>query len=144
MKMPNLSDLIMSISDLKKDLSKVVSDKLTKVIVKNNAPVSIIMPYDKYLSLNENNLNLKGIVNSTGEDITLSNGVQFKVLVETINEESGKEGIEIKTYVKMKTSGEYKLYHTLGLGAINVSQTLTNEEIVKMYEESMSEEKWLR
>ena len=47
----NLEKMMISISEIKKQLSEVVNDKLTKIIMKNNSPVSVIMPYDEYVKL---------------------------------------------------------------------------------------------
>lgn len=122
MKIPNLNELMISLTDFKKQISDIISKKSTKVIIKNNEPVSIFMPYSEYLSM-------ENIIKSTGEDIALPNGVTVKVCVEV--EEKGD--IAIKTYIKMKTSGEYKHHFTQYLGAPHVEQTLTTEEIIEEY-----------
>lgn len=114
----NLSELMISLTEFKKQISEVISKKATKVIIKNNEPVSIFMPYSEYVSM-------AGMVHATGEDITLSNGVVIKVCVET-----EKDQLAVKTYVKMKTSGEYKLHFTNYISNPNVEQTLTNEEMM--------------
>lgn len=121
MKIPNLTELMISLTEFKKQISDLISKKATKVIIKNNEPVSIFMPYSEYVSM-------ASVIHATGEDITLSNGVVIKVSVET-----EKDQIAIKTYVKMKTSGEYKLLFTNYMGNPSVEQTLTNEEIMKSY-----------
>lgn len=136
MLIPNLNDLMISVSELKKDLSRVINDRLTKVVVKNNTPVSVITPYDEYLLLNKKSQDIQGVLNNIGEDITLANGVQIKVLVETLGEDKSDE-VYIKTYVKMKTTGKYKLYYTLRLGYLDISQVLTTEEIIRIYEQSL-------
>ncbi|PLS19237.1 prevent-host-death family protein [Bacillus sp. M6-12] len=122
MKLPNLKELMISLTDFKKQIPDIITKKSTKVIIKNNEPVSIFMPYEQYLSMNE-------VIKATGEDITLSNGVVVKVCVEQEDNQ-----IAIKTYLKMKTSGEYKLHFTQYLGNPNVEQTLTTEELVAHYE----------
>ena len=127
MKIPNLTELMISLTDFKKQISDIISKGKTKVIVKNNEPVSIFMPYSEYLSM-------ENIIKSTGEDITLPNGVVVKVTVEIDEGETFKGDIVIKTYIKMKTSGEYKLHFTQHLGSPQVHQTLTNEEVMKEYE----------
>lgn len=121
MNIPNLTELMISLTDFKKQVSDIVSKKSTKVIIKNNEPVSIFMPYSEYVSSADT-------IKATGEDITLSNGVIIKVCVET-----EKDQLAIKTYVKMKTSGEYKLHFTQYMSNPNVEQTLTNEEVMKSY-----------
>lgn len=121
MKIPNLTELMISLTDFKKQISDIVSKKSTKVIIKNNEPVSIFMPYSEYLSMSE-------IIKATGEDITLSNGVVIKVCVE-----QEENQIAIKTYLKMKTSGDYKLHFTQYLGNPTVEQTLTTEELFAHY-----------
>lgn len=139
MKIPNLTDLMISISEFKKQLSDIIKNSQTKVIVKNNAPVSVVMPYSEYLNLNNNVVDVQNMIKSAGEDITLSNGVQVKVLVEIENEGAFRDSIVIKTYRKMKTSGEYELHYTLHLGSPNVTQTLTNEEIMEEYQAGRKE-----
>lgn len=134
MKIPNLKELMISISELKKELSEIISKKMTKVIIKNNEPVSIIMPYSEYVKINENIEDNQKLLNEIGQDITLSNGVQIKVCVETGINKPFDEDIAIKTYIKMKTSGEYKLHYTLHLSPPSKEQTLTIEEQLKSYE----------
>lgn len=134
MKLPNLKDLMISISEVKQQLSEVVNKKMTKVIVKNNEPVSIIMPYTDYIQMAEKVLDNQNLIKGIGQDITLSNGVQIMVLVETSMDKTKSEEIAVKTYVKMKTSGDYKLHYTLYLNNPNVESTMTIEEIIKKYE----------
>ena len=126
MKIPNLTELMISLTDFKKQISDIISKKSTKVIIKNNEPVSIFMPYSEYLSM-------ENAIKATGEDIVLKNGVTLKVCVEVNEDEPFKGDLVIKTYVKMKTSGEYKLYFTHHLGVPDISQTLTAEEIIQQY-----------
>lgn len=122
MKIPNLTDLMMSVTDFKKNLSEIIKEKKTKVIVRNNEPVSIVMPYDEFLSGQQ-------AIKGTGEVIRLSNGVHIKVLVE---EEEGN--LVTRTYMKMKNSDEYKLHFTHSMSNPSVEQTLTNAELVQQYE----------
>lgn len=133
MKNLNLNELMVSVTDLKKELSKIIANNLTKIIVRNNKPVSILMPYSDYLNINKNEEILQNKISQTGDDITLPNGVQMKVCVETPSEESERGEVEINTYIKMKTSGEYKLHYTLRLSTPNENQNLTNEEIIEAY-----------
>lgn len=126
MKIPNLAELMISLTDFKKQIPDIITKKSTKVVIKNNEPVSIFMPYADYVSQ-------QNMIKSTGEDITLENGVTIKVCVEINNQEPFKGDISIKTYIKMQTSGEYKLFFTQNLGAPDVTQTLTTEEMMKQY-----------
>jgi PHD/YefM family antitoxin component YafN of YafNO toxin-antitoxin module len=136
-KLPNLKEIMISITDVKQQLSEVVNRKMTKVIMKNNEPVSIIMPYSDYLSISENITESQNIIKGIGQDITMNNGVQMMVGVETSGEQ-----IEIKTYIKMKTSGEYKLHHTLFLSQPRLEQSLTIDEQLALYGfNEMKEEK---
>lgn len=121
MKIPNLSEIMVSITDFKKDLSDIIKKRQTKVIVKNNEPVSIIMPYDEYVSGEQ-------AIRGTGEVIRLSNGVDVKVLVA---EENGS--VVTKTYLKMKNSDEFKLHFTHSMSNPSVEQTMTNEELFAQY-----------
>lgn len=121
MKIPNLSEIMVSITDFKKDLSDIIKKRQTKVIVKNNEPVSIIMPYDEYVSGEQ-------AIRGTGEVIRLSNGVDVKVLVA---EENGS--VVTKTYLKMKNSDEFKLHFTHSMSNPSVEQTMTNEELFSQY-----------
>lgn len=132
--MPNLKELMVSLSEFKKQASDIINSKLTKVIVKNNEPVSVIMPYGDYLALTEDVEDVQRMMRATGEEITLSNGVKIMVLVETDN-----ENIIIKTYTKMKTSGEYKPYFTHYLSNPSVTQTLTTEELTEHYQSGNKE-----
>lgn len=121
MKIPNLSEIMVSITDFKKDLSDIIKKRQTKVIVKNNEPVSIIMPYDEYVSGEQT-------IRGTGEVVRLSNGVDVKVLVA---EENGS--VVTKTYLKMKNSDEFKLHFTHSMSNPSVEQTMTNEELFAQY-----------
>jgi len=77
---------------------------------------------------------MENVLKSTGDDIVLPNGVTIKVCVEVEEKEMSKfSDIVIKTYIKMKTSGEYKLYFTQHLGSPDQSQVLTNDEIMQQY-----------
>ncbi|GCD12637.1 type II toxin-antitoxin system Phd/YefM family antitoxin [Clostridium tagluense] len=135
MKIANLKDLMVGLSDFKKQLSEIVSNKMTKIIVKNNEPVSIILPYEDYLKMTGDIEEGQGIIRGTGQDITLVNGVQIMVVVETGVDGISADSIAIKTYIKMKTTKQYKLHYTLKLGSPNVDQTYTIEEQVQMMNE---------
>jgi PHD/YefM family antitoxin component YafN of YafNO toxin-antitoxin module len=122
LKIPNLTDLMISVTDFKKQIADIMSNKKTKVIIRNNEPVSIIMPYEEYLLMS---MAIKG----TGETFTLSNGVVMKVLVEI-----EKEQIAIKQYIQIKSTGEFKLHFTQFMSNPRKEQSLTNEELMKSYE----------
>lgn len=109
MKNIDLSKLLISVTDFKKNISDIINSKETKVVIKNNEPVSIFMPYSEYLSMDDK-------AKATGEEITLSNGITIKVCVE-VDESDPLGEITIKTYTKMKDSDEFKLYFTHHLGA---------------------------
>lgn len=128
MKLPNLENVMISISEIKKQLSEVVNKGMTKVIVKNNMPVSVIMPYDDYIEMTKNTNDLQKQLKSVGQEITLSNGVRVMVCVEHTQDE-----IIIKTFKKMKTTGDYKLHFTQRLGHPRYEETLTTEELRKYY-----------
>lgn len=133
MKILNLSELMISLSDFKSQLSEIVSNKKTKVILKNNEPVSVIMPYDEYVALNENVGDTKKLLKRVGQDITLNNDVQVMVCVELGTDKYAPDDMAVKTYLKMKTSGDYKLHHTLHLSPPSIEQTLTIEELMDYY-----------
>lgn len=133
MKMPNLSDLMVSVSDFKKQLSEIISKKKTKIIVKNNEPVSAIIPYDDYVEMNQNIEETQMLLKRVGQDVTLSNGVQIMVVVDMGDKKYGDDNIVIKTFIKMKTSGDYKLHHTLRLSSPREEETLTLEEYRKSF-----------
>jgi len=76
MKIQNLENLMVSASEVKVELPEIMAKKMTKVIVKNNTPVSVIMPYDEYVAMNENIEDGQRQLARVGQDITLNNGVQ--------------------------------------------------------------------
>lgn len=129
--MKNLKNLMISISDFKTQLSDIIKNKLTKVIVKNNEPVAVIIPYEEYIENLKNVEESKNLLGRIGKDITLDNGVQMMISI-------GKDdrGICIKTFIKMKTSGDYKLYFTQYLGNPTIEQTLTTDEIIQKYKKN--------
>lgn len=134
MKMLNLNNIMISISEAKKQFSEMVNKGMTKVIIKNNEPVSVVLPYNDYLAMTEQIEEGKTLLKGIGQDITLNNGTQVMVCVSTNDKDSlSSDGISIKIYLKMKTSGDYKLHYTLHLGAPNVDETLTSEELVRSY-----------
>lgn len=124
MKLPNLENVMISISEIKKQLSEVVNKSMTKVIVKNNMPVSVIMPYDNYVEMTKNENDFQTQLKSVGQEVTLSNGVQVMVCVEHTQDE-----IIIKTFKKMKTTGDYKLHFTQRMSHPSYEETLTTEEL---------------
>ncbi|HHT7008671.1 TPA: type II toxin-antitoxin system Phd/YefM family antitoxin [Bacillus cereus] len=128
MKIPNLHQLIISLTDFKKKITDIINKKETKVVMKNNEPIAVFMPYSEYHSIDNQ-------IKATGEDITLPNGVQIKVVVDTNDDKYSHNDISIKTYVKMKTSGEYKLFYTQYLSAPHEESTLTTEEYIASMEE---------
>lgn len=134
MKINNLENLMISISEVKKKLSEVINDRMTKIIVKNNTPVSVIMPYTEYTELlnekNEKQQNLQ----SVGQEITLKNGVKVMVCVEHTDED-----IIIKTFKKMKTSGDYKLHFTQTMSIPSYEETLTTDELMNFWLKNTNE-----
>lgn len=122
MRFPKLRDVMISLSEFKKEVSNLIEKKATKIIVKNNEPVAVMMSYDDYEDL------LSGH-KTPGETFILSNGVKVKIVVTEENEE-----IVTKTYIQMKNSDEFKLFFTHGMTIPKVEQTLTPEELVASYE----------
>lgn len=103
----NLQGLMIGVSEFKSKLNEIINNRLTKIIMKNNVPMSVVLPYDEYVALKEQAKEGQNIIGRMGQDITLDNGVQ---IMTTIAKED--EGFCIKYYIKMKTSGEYKLEFT--------------------------------
>lgn len=130
MKIPNLQELLISISDFKTQLSDIITGKKIKVIVKNSEPMSVVMPYEDYIAINQSIEEHQNALKELGQDITLSNGVTLMVCVDN----SSSDEIAIRTYVKMKTSGDYKLHYTLRLSPPSVAETLTLEEMMQHYQ----------
>lgn len=128
----NLQDLMIGVSEFKAKVNEIINNKLTKIIMKNNNPVSVVLPYEEYVALKEQSEEGKNIVGRMGQDITLDNGVQVMVAVA---KEDG--GLCIKTYIKMKTSGDYKLHFTQHLGNPSVESTYTTDELVSMMQKRM-------
>ena len=124
--MKNLKDLMISISEFKVQMSEIIKNKVTKVIVKNNEPVAVIMPYAEYIERAKDSERIAQI----GQDITLQNGVQMMVTVSKEKDDS----LCIKTYVKMKTTGDYKLHFTHHIGMPTIESTMTTKEIIEFYE----------
>lgn len=135
MKIPNLKEIMISLTDFKKQLSEIMTTKQTKIIVKNNEPTTIVMPYDDYVILNNNIDNFQNEINSVGESIILSNGVEVKVVV-TVEKKGNYEDLVTKTYIKMKTSGEWKEHHSHSMSAPSYEQTLTTQEIMENYQQN--------
>ena len=124
--MKNLKDLMISISEFKVQMSEIIKNKVTKVIVKNNEPVAVIMPYAEYIERAKDSERIEQI----GQDITLQNGVQMMVTVSKEKDDS----LCIKTYVKMKTTGDYKLHFTHHIAMPTIESTMTTKEIIEFYE----------
>lgn len=103
-----LEEMMISVSDIKKQLSEVVNNNLTKIIMKNNTPKSVILPYDEYVKLVDKIFDKepRNEICNVLDEIRFDNGVTLMVKAEKQDNE-----IAIKTYKKMKTSGDYKLYH---------------------------------
>lgn len=135
MKIPNLKEIMISLTDFKKQLSEIMTTKQTKIIVKNNEPTTIVMPYDDYVILNNNIDNFQNAINSVGESIILSNGVEVKVVV-TVDKKGNYEDLVTKTYIKMKTSGEWKEHYSHSMSAPAYEQTLTTQEIMEYYQQN--------
>lgn len=123
----NLQDLMIGVSEFKAKVNEIINNKLTKIIMKNNNPVSVVLPYEEYIALKEQAEEGKNIIGRLGQDITLDNGVQIMV---TVNKE--EEGFCIKNYIKMKTSGDYKLDFTQHHGTPSVEKTYTVDELISM------------
>lgn len=134
MKLLNLENIMISISEIKKQLSEVVNKGMTKIIVKNNVPLSVIMPYNDYMKMTKNVNDVTAQLKSVGQEITLSNGVQVMVCVE-----HNQEDLIIKTFKKMKTTGDYKLHFTHTMSHPSYEETLTVEELRKYWLEEKNE-----
>lgn len=129
--MKNLEGMMIGLSEFKSKLSEVINNSLTKVIVKNNTPVSVVLPYDEYLALKKQAEDNQSNICRIGQDITMNNGVPLMV---TVNKEDN--GLCIKTYIKMKTSGDYKLHFTQHLGSPTTETMYTTDELIdKMHKE---------
>lgn len=141
---------MISFTDFRKQLSEIVSNMKTKIIVKNNEPVAVLVPYSEYIALSEGNEGYQKMLNEKekeqqkmlkgiGQDITMNNGVQIMVVVEKGTTGLDEGNIITKTFIKMKTSGDYKLYHEHHLSSPIDDANLTNEERYEYYRKSRSE-----
>lgn len=128
----NLEDVMIGVSEFKAKVNEIINNKLSKIIVKNNKPVSVVLPYEEYIALKEQAEDSKNILGRMGQDITLDNGVQVMVAVS-----KDDSGICTKTYIKMKTSGDYKLHFTHHLSNPNIESTYTTEELVNQMRDEM-------
>ena len=129
MKIQNLDGLMVSASEVKKELPEI----MTKVIVKNNAPVSVIMPYDEYVAMNENQEETKSRMVRMGQNFTMNNGVEV-IVVAGVGIGNFEDDLCLKMFYKMKNSDELKLFHTFNIGAPSIEGTYTNQEMWDMYE----------
>lgn len=133
MKIQNLDGLMVSASEVKKELPEIMAKQMTKVIVKNNTPVSVIMPYDEYVAMNETQEENKNRMVRMGQNFTMSNGVDVMV-VAGLGIGNFEDDLTIKMFYKMKNSGDLKLFHTFNIGSPSVESTYTNQEMWEMYE----------
>lgn len=129
MKIPNLKDIMISLNDFRKELSDIIANKKTKIIIKNNEPTSIIIPYDEYLALNNS------VMINDGESIVLNNGVEVKVVV-SVERSGSYEDLVTRTYIKMKSSGEWKEHFSHSMSAPSYEQTLTSQETMEYYQQN--------
>lgn len=65
---------------------------------------------------------------SVGQEITLKNGVKVMIVVEDNENE-----LVIKTFKKMKSSGDYRLHFTQGMSVPSYENTLTTDELREYY-----------
>jgi len=133
MKIQNLDGLMVSASEVKKELPEIMAKQMTKVIVKNNAPVSVIMPYDEYVAMNENQEETKSRMVRMGQNFTMNNGVEV-IVVAGVGIGNFEDDLCLKMFYKMKNSDELKLFHTFNIGAPSIEGTYTNQEMWDMYE----------
>ena len=133
MKIQNLDGLMVSASEVKKELPEIMTKQMTKVIVKNNAPISVIMPYDEYVAMNENQEETKSRMVRMGQNFIMNNGVEVMV-VAGVGIGNFEDDLCIKMFYKMKNSDELKLFHTFNIGSPSVESTYTNQEMWNIYE----------
>jgi len=133
MKIQNLDGLMVSASEVKKELPEIMAKQMTKVIVKNNAPVSVIMPYDEYIAMNENQEETKSRMVRMGKNFTMNNGVEVMVIA-GVGIGNFEDDLCLKMFYKMKNSDELKLFHTFNIGTPSIEGTYTNKEMWEMYE----------
>jgi len=134
MKIQNLDGLMVSASDVKKELPEIMSKQMTKVIVKNNVPVSVIMPYDEYVAMNENQEETKNRMIRMGQNFTMDNGVEVMVVAGIGDSGFSRGGLSIRMFYKMKNSDDLKLFHTFNISSPSVEGTYTSKEMWDMYE----------
>ena len=133
MKIQNLDGLMVSASEVKKELPEIMTKQMTKVIVKNNVPVSVIMPYDEYIAINENQEETKTLMIKMGQNFTMNKGVEVMVIA-GVGIGNFEDDLCIKMFYKMNNSDELKLFHTFNIGSPNVESTYTNQEMWDMHE----------
>jgi len=133
MKIQNLDGLMVSASEVKKELPEIMTKQMTKVIVKNNVPVSVIMPYDEYVIMNENQEETKSRMVRMGQNFTMNNGVEVMVIA-GVGIGNFEDDLCIKMFYKMKNTDELKLFHTFSIGSPSVECTYTNKEMWDMHE----------
>ena len=119
--MKNLKEVMISVSDFKSKLSEIIKENLTKIIVKNNEPVAVIMPYSEYVKKIEGVE--QSLLGTVGQELTLDNGVQI-----VISAGKDKEGFFIKTFAKINPSDDYKLYCTQYMNNPNGDQILSERK----------------
>lgn len=131
----NLENVMIGVTEVRKELPEIINTKQTKVIIKNNVPVSVVMPYEEYVTLNEGKEEAKNRMVRMGQNIRMNNDTQVLV-VAGVGGNFDKDDLCIKVMVKMMNSDEYKLLHTFNMGQPHIDQTMTNEELSKYYEKN--------
>lgn len=112
---------MIGITELKKNLSYVVDNSEKMLIVKNNTPVSVLVPYGEYIILSATNDEVKKLMIETnermvrmGQDIDLE-GLQVLVTTE-VGGMFGSKDLVLKTHYKIPGTDDYRHYHTFSLG----------------------------
>lgn len=121
-----MKNLMIGISEFKAKINEIINNNLTKIILKNNKPVSVVLPYNEYIALKEQAEENANNLSRVGQDIVLSNGVPVMVTVS-----KDDDSLCVKTYVKMKTTGDYKLHFTHRLGNPIPESVYTAEELTQ-------------
>lgn len=139
MKINNLENVMVSASEVKIELSEIMSKKMTKVILKNNTPVSVIMPYDEYVAINESADENKKRIVKMGQNFTMNNGVEIMVIA-GIGSSFSDDDLSIKMFYKMKESDDFRLFHTFSIGSPSIELTMTPDDLREYYSNKMKNE----
>lgn len=113
----NLKEATVGASEVKRELSDIMTEEQTRIIMKNNKPTSVIMPYSKYVQLVASDEKRDELIQDFGTEVNMGNGTVMTVVASKTTDFGGRPELVVRVLYKTEHHSQYVEHYTMRLNA---------------------------